>query len=147
MKPQAKNFILRNYKRKFSFLKRKFSKNKRSLCEYFSYILIVLVIIFLALHFGFVFKFKRIRYEKIQKIDWHDWNRIGQEKQQTGIGENGEAGYLLSYPPSTKQINDTHGYNGYLSDVIALNRSLKDLRPTEYIRVCNVHFIAYSLGK
>lgn len=65
------------------------------------------------------------------KIDWHDWSLIDDENARTGIGEHGKAAYLRFYPPSSKLINDTHGYNGYLSDKIALNRSLPDLRPKE----------------
>lgn len=67
-----------------------------------------------------------------KQIDWHDWELIEREKSQTnGLGEKGGAAYLLYYPNYTKAINDTHGYNGYLSDHIALNRSLRDLRPIE----------------
>lgn len=64
--------------------------------------------------------------------DWHDWQLIEAERAQYGAaGEMGDAAYLPYYPAYTKAINDTHGYNGYLSDHIALNRSLKDLRPIE----------------
>lgn len=73
-----------------------------------------------------------IRYDGMEKIDWHNWSLIAEDMLRTGIGEQGEGAYLPFYPASTKQINDTHGYNGYLSDKIALNRSLKDLRPKEY---------------
>lgn len=66
---------------------------------------------------------------KHKKIDWHDWKLIEEENGRTGLGEHGEAAYLPYYPPYTKDINETVGYNGFLSDKIALNRSLKDLRP------------------
>lgn len=65
------------------------------------------------------------------RIDWHDWELIEADKQRTGIGEQGEDAYLSWYPESSKLINDTYGYNGYLSDKIALDRSLSDLRPLE----------------
>lgn len=66
-----------------------------------------------------------------ERIDWHDWQLIEAEQKQRGIGEMGHGAYLPYYPAYSKAINDTHGYNGYLSDRIALNRSLKDLRPKE----------------
>lgn len=72
---------------------------------------------------------QRFSQANANKIDWHDWNLIEEEKSRTGLGEHGEKAYLDFYPPHTKEINATFGYNGYLSDKIALNRSLKDLRP------------------
>ena len=67
----------------------------------------------------------------VERVDWHDWQLIEKENSRTGIGEHGEPAYLSFYPPYSKDIMDTVGYNGYLSDKIALNRSLKDLRPVE----------------
>lgn len=67
----------------------------------------------------------------VQRIDWHDWKLIEEENSRSGLGEHGEPAYLSFYPDYSKDINDTVGYNGYLSDKIALNRSLKDLRPAE----------------
>lgn len=67
-----------------------------------------------------------------ERRDWHDWQLIEAERAQHGaVGAMGDAAYLPHYPAYTKTINDTHGYNGYLSDHIALNRSLKDLRPIQ----------------
>lgn len=66
-----------------------------------------------------------------ERIDWHDWDLIKQDELRTGIGEHGEPAHLDSYPAYSKEINETVGYNGYLSDKIALDRSLKDLRPPE----------------
>lgn len=68
---------------------------------------------------------------QVQRIDWHDWELIAEENARSGLGEHGAPAYLSFYPPYSKDINDTFGYNGYLSDKIALNRSLKDLRPNE----------------
>lgn len=65
-----------------------------------------------------------------EQIDWHDWKLIEKDSLRSGLGEHGMPAYLPFYPPYSKEINDTVGYNGYLSDKIALNRSLKDLRPT-----------------
>lgn len=69
--------------------------------------------------------------EEDNRIDWHDWDLIKQEQSRSGLGEHGEPAYLDYYPPYSKEINETVGYNGYLSDKIALNRTLKDLRPPE----------------
>lgn len=69
------------------------------------------------------------------KIDWHDWDLIDEDALREGIGEQGYVAVLLSYPEYSKEINETHGFNGYLGDQIALNRALKDLRPKE-----SVHF-------
>lgn len=65
----------------------------------------------------------------VERIDWHDWKLIEMEASRSGLGEHGAAAYLSSYPPHSKDINETFGYNGYLSDKISLNRSLRDLRP------------------
>lgn len=71
--------------------------------------------------------------KEVDRIDWHDWELIEQDERRTGLGEHGVAAYLDFYPPESKDINDTVGYNGYLSDRIALNRSIRDLRPTELV--------------
>lgn len=71
--------------------------------------------------------------EENNRIDWHDWKLIDEDDQRIGIGEHGKSEFFWSYPKHTKKINDTHGYNGFLSDRIALNRSLKDLRPRECV--------------
>lgn len=66
----------------------------------------------------------------VDRIDWHDWDLIKQDERRSGLGEHGEPAYLDSPPPKHIQdIIDTVGYNAHLSDQIALNRSLKDLRP------------------
>lgn len=69
------------------------------------------------------------RINETEKIDWHDWKLIEADKHRIGLCEHGHGAFLPWYPPSSKLINDTHGYNGYLSDKIALDRSLSDLRP------------------
>lgn len=75
---------------------------------------------------------KNAQIEDSDKIDWHDWDYMEQQNYRVAIGEHGVATYLRIYPESSKLINDTYGYNGYLGDKIALNRTLKDLRPEEY---------------
>lgn len=85
-------------------------------------------------------RFKGTSESDANKTDWHDWDRINADKFRTSIGEHGVPTYLQSYPSSSKGMNDTYGFNGYLSDKIALNRSLMDLRPTEYVLL--ISFIA-----
>lgn len=65
------------------------------------------------------------------RIDWHDWNLIDQDELRYGIGDQGIATYLSEYPDASKYMNDTYGYNGYLSEKIALDRALPDLRPEQ----------------
>lgn len=139
---QSVAFIFRNCRKKcFYNAKWKLSKYRHGpSAAQFIGVLIVLMIIFLNIEY-IVEVFKDFIYGEQNnniKIDWHDWRLVDEEELRTGIGEHGEGAFLLSYPSYTKQINDTHGYNGYLSDKIALNRSLKDLRPKEYVFFSNV---------
>lgn len=67
--------------------------------------------------------------EKMIKIDWHDYKYMDFEKHRTGIGEHGEAGYLdPKDEKERKRLFSQNGFNGLLSDRIALNRSVKDIR-------------------
>lgn len=132
---------LYNYKKKLFHLKRKFLRHERiwNILFLLSFLLILLVILIVWFELNSV-KFTKHRSkngfdEMDEKIDWHDWKLIEEDRLRIGIGEHGDGEFLWYYPPSTQQINDTHGYNGYLSDKIALNRSLKDLRPKEYVSV------------
>lgn len=92
------------------------------------FILFVLTIIGIAYHLII-----KLKWQKVDRIDWNDWELIKQDELRAGLGEHGIAAYLSFYPPESKDINDTVGYNGYLSDKIALNRSLKDLRPSALV--------------
>lgn len=66
------------------------------------------------------------------RIDWHDWDLIDADSLRNGIGEQGIAAYLPEeYPEVSKHMNVTFGYNGYLSETIALDRALPDLRPKQ----------------
>lgn len=63
------------------------------------------------------------------KIDWHDYKFIEAEKLRTGTGEHGEPASLPhGLDSERKQLFDQNGFNGLLSDRIALNRSVKDIR-------------------
>jgi len=63
------------------------------------------------------------------KIDWHDHKLIEAEAKQKGIGEQGKAAFLSADDNEKKeQLYKVNGFNGLLSDRIALNRSLPDIR-------------------
>ncbi|XP_031624901.1 N-acetylgalactosaminyltransferase 6-like [Contarinia nasturtii] len=128
------SFNFRNVKKKFSHLKRKLSKYRHDLSGIlFFIILAILFVVFLNLK-SIIIAFNVHIYGKESiKIDWHDWQQIEEDELRVGIGEHGEGEFLRFYPSYTKEINNTHGYNGYLSDKIALNRSLKDLRPKDCV--------------
>lgn len=134
------NLIMRKYKRKLSVFKRQLWRYNSDFYIYLV-IFIFLFTIFAVSNVGFfIASIKRLFHGSDGKIDWHDWKLIDEDDRRTGIGEHGEPAYLSWYPDITKQINDTHGFNGYLSDKIALNRSLKDLRPVEYVLNNVLHF-------
>ncbi|XP_063973715.1 N-acetylgalactosaminyltransferase 6 [Diachasmimorpha longicaudata] len=63
------------------------------------------------------------------KIDWHNLKLINEESRRTGIGEQGRP---ASLPPSSASQKDklyqVNGFNAALSDLIALNRSIPDIR-------------------
>lgn len=63
------------------------------------------------------------------KTDWHNYKLIAAEKLRTGIGEHGAPAFLPSgLEGERKQLFDQNGFNALLSDRIALNRSVKDIR-------------------
>lgn len=67
--------------------------------------------------------------EKMIKIDWHDYKYIDFEKRRRGIGEHGEAAHTdPKDEKERKRLFSQNGFNGLLSDNIALNRSVKDIR-------------------
>lgn len=127
------NLLLRKYKRKLSVLKRQFVRYYPDFYIYFVIIIFIFTIFAVSNAGFFITSIKRLFHSSNGKIDWHDWKLIDEDDRRTGLGEHGESAYLHWYPDATKQINDTHGFNGYLGDKIALNRSLKDLRPVEYV--------------
>lgn len=131
--------ILRNYKRKLSLIKRQFLLRYSNFYIYFviSICFLTIFTIWTILYF-ITPSLRGFLYGSDVKIDWHDWKLIDEDEYRTGLGEHGEPAYLSHYPHSSKHINDTHGFNGYLSDRIALNRSLPDNRPPEYVQ-CNIN--------
>ncbi|XP_046394332.1 N-acetylgalactosaminyltransferase 6-like [Ischnura elegans] len=63
------------------------------------------------------------------KIDWHDYKLIEDESKRKGPGEQGVAFYLSPKDDEKKaELYKVNGFNAYLSDKIALNRSLPDIR-------------------
>ena len=64
-----------------------------------------------------------------EKIDWHDYRLIDAEKRQKGVGEQGKPAYLSPSEDAKKEeLYKVNGFNGHLSDKIALNRSVPDIR-------------------
>lgn len=63
------------------------------------------------------------------KIDWHDYKLIEAEAKQQGIGEQGKRAFLPADDNDKKEeLYKVNGFNALLSDRIALNRSLPDIR-------------------
>ncbi|KAJ1521517.1 hypothetical protein ONE63_003180 [Megalurothrips usitatus] len=65
-----------------------------------------------------------------ERIDWHDYKQIYAEKRRRGKGEQGAQAFLSSSYDTQKKskLYNTNGFNALLSDEIALNRSVKDIR-------------------
>ncbi|CAG9832036.1 unnamed protein product [Diabrotica balteata] len=64
-----------------------------------------------------------------EKIDWHDYDRIKRDALRTGRGEQGKAEHL--YSNETDQYDalyKVNGFNAALSDKIALDRAIPDIR-------------------
>ncbi|XP_072383156.1 N-acetylgalactosaminyltransferase 6-like [Diabrotica undecimpunctata] len=64
-----------------------------------------------------------------EKIDWHDYDRIKRDALRTGRGEQGKAEHL--YSNETDQYDalyKVNGFNALLSDKIALDRAIPDIR-------------------
>lgn len=61
--------------------------------------------------------------------DWNDYGFIEEENKRTGLGEQGKP--VITKPEEQKKVEKgekPNGYNGYVSDIMSLNRSLSDLR-------------------
>lgn len=69
------------------------------------------------------------RSRSTRKVDWLDHKLVARESQQKGPGENGAAHYLSPKDDNAKDaLYKTNGFNALVSDYIALNRSVKDIR-------------------
>lgn len=65
-------------------------------------------------------------------MDWLDHQAYSLDQKREGVGEGGK---LVSLPKDNQTLNQlrddiyrANGYDGYVSDQIALNRSVKDIR-------------------
>lgn len=99
--------------------------------------------IFLLLRFCLSFAFNNTIVTEVENIvnrgnviysdiDWHDNAYLTEEANRTGLGEHGAPAHAP--PDDEEKVNKQiakYGYNGHLSDLIALNRSVADIRPTE----------------
>jgi hypothetical protein len=65
----------------------------------------------------------------VTKVDWHDWEQIGAELKRNGTGEQG-VGVVLQQDEmaKSKPSYNSNGFNGYVSDKIALDRAVCDIR-------------------
>ena len=71
----------------------------------------------------------KIGEKALEKVDWHNYKQIAEEKQRTGPGEQGQAVILEANEEKQKQeLYKVNGFNAYASDKISLHRSMKDIR-------------------
>lgn len=67
-----------------------------------------------------------------RKIDWNNYEFLVSERGRHGIGEHGAAGSVPSEQETERlRLYNQNGFNGLLSDMISLNRSVKDIRHKE----------------
>ncbi|CAG0878876.1 unnamed protein product [Darwinula stevensoni] len=64
----------------------------------------------------------------IPMIDWHNYTQISMEEAMTGPGEHGIKLHTNEGIQEVDELYKVNGFNGYASDMIALNRSLPDIR-------------------
>uniref|UniRef100_A0A0N5C4C4 Polypeptide N-acetylgalactosaminyltransferase n=1 Tax=Strongyloides papillosus TaxID=174720 RepID=A0A0N5C4C4_STREA len=71
-------------------------------------------------------------YIGLPKIDWHDYKQMEEDMKREGNGEQGKAYVISNETPDNKKLQDqlyrANGYNAYISDMISVNRSVKDIR-------------------
>lgn len=74
------------------------------------------------------------------KIDWHDYDKMTEDKKREGLGEQGNAAEFKDFDRIViDDIFAKNGYNGFLSDKISVNRSLNDIRHAD----CkNIHYLS-----
>lgn len=67
-----------------------------------------------------------------EKIDWHNYELIQKDKMRLGPGEQGLPLFVEKGDEGrNKELFDENGYYGLISDKIALNRSVSDIRHPE----------------
>ena len=69
-------------------------------------------------------------FDTSQKRDWHDWDAMKRDAEREGPGEHGRK--VTDLTPETKRLNDqlygSNGFSAAVSDLIAIDRSVKDIR-------------------
>ncbi|XP_022920151.1 putative polypeptide N-acetylgalactosaminyltransferase 10 [Onthophagus taurus] len=63
-----------------------------------------------------------------EKIDWHNYDLIEKDKKRTGIGEQGKEVKNPQNIPNYDKLFKVNGFNAALSDQIALDRAIPDIR-------------------
>lgn len=64
-----------------------------------------------------------------EKIDWHEYEHIEKDQLRIGIGEQGKPAHLTASESSVyDELFKVNGFNAALSDKIALDRALPDIR-------------------
>jgi hypothetical protein len=63
------------------------------------------------------------------KIDWHDYKFMALEAKREGLGEHGVKAEIDGTSQRQRELYAANGYDGYLSDLISVNRSVPDVRP------------------
>lgn len=77
--------------------------------------------------------FKHPRNFGPTKIDWIDYEYLATERGRTGIGEHGVGATVpAGQEQERKNQYAMNGFDSLLSDMISLNRSVKDTRHKEY---------------
>ncbi|KAI1726588.1 ricin-type beta-trefoil lectin domain-containing protein [Ditylenchus destructor] len=73
-----------------------------------------------------------VQYRSLSKKDWHDTAAYEADQKRTGAGEQGKPVIVSKDNATINKIRDDlyhqNGYDAYVSDQIALNRSVKDIR-------------------
>jgi polypeptide N-acetylgalactosaminyltransferase len=73
-----------------------------------------------------------ISYRNLPKKDWHDYKFMQEEANRQGPGEQGKPVVVTKDDEKIRKIQEelyrVNGYDAYVSDLIPLNRSVKDIR-------------------
>uniref|UniRef100_F1KY00 Polypeptide N-acetylgalactosaminyltransferase n=1 Tax=Ascaris suum TaxID=6253 RepID=F1KY00_ASCSU len=70
-------------------------------------------------------------YKSLAKKDWHDYAAMENDKRRVGPGEGGKPVAIPTDPEIKKKQEELYrvnGYDAFVSDLIPLNRSVKDIR-------------------
>uniref|UniRef100_A0A0N4ZEA8 D-2-hydroxyglutarate dehydrogenase, mitochondrial n=1 Tax=Parastrongyloides trichosuri TaxID=131310 RepID=A0A0N4ZEA8_PARTI len=74
-------------------------------------------------------------YKSLPKKDWHDYKGMEEDSKRVGNGEQGKPFAVPNDTPDIEKKRDklyrVNGYDAYVSDLIPLNRSIKDIRHPE----------------